>query len=766
MSLSKLKISGPLHKAPRSHHFPFIHGLSSNVNTFCDLRCCAAKASRVAVESDEPSTTEEPSHASASSFSNVSPRPAPVDALGNVPGIQIIYRVPQPEVDDESSRAAVDFSNSKPFMLRLPNLDGACSMNVSSMSSLSKSCELFSLHIEREYSGSFQELVEYIKAFLESQLQESPPERPIYLLGEGFGAVVAIAVALDCRHLVHRLLLVNPSTSYLKSPISRVAPLISEIPREFYAAAPFALAPALIANSDPLKLLEDIIFRRNKQQSMNGNANSFNKPGVSSAAGVQQGSYTSEAADALSATLEQLRSISRSLPTPESLRHRLDMLETGVSLVERRLGYVEQRTMILVGGRDRVLPSQEEGSRLAKMMQRAFVKLLPSSGHALLSESNVDIVQLMEEEGFFIGRRQFTSPLGTTAKARRSINMFGTAGPLELPTNQEVYRTGQNWTSTLRHLCSPVFWSTLPDGTIVEGLDGIPDDMRPLLFVGNHQLYAQDMNIMVEEVLLKKGLLMRGLAHPTLFSMPSSQSPNSDDATSSTNSVSSSPNSSGPEEEDQQEALSSGLRNLYRTYGAVEVSGQSFFRLLQQKEAVLLYPGGVREAFKRRHEKYELFWPQRSEFIRMAARFNTTVVPISTIGFEDSIQLVLDSNEILENPFFGPTIKKVSAFTPNARNGVSNDPDNDHSFLPPLIAPQVPARMYFLFGKPVQITKDLYNDREGSQKVYDHIRKQVEDGIGLLLRSREQDPFKEFLPRYFYENPPFGEKRRAPSTKL
>ena len=28
-------------------------------------------------------------------------------------------------------------------------------------------------------------------------------------------------------------------------------------------------------------------------------------------------------------------------------------------------------------------------------------------------------------------------------------------------------------------------------------------------------------------------------------------------------------------------------------------------------EAVLLYPGGVREAFKRRGEAYGLFWPER-----------------------------------------------------------------------------------------------------------------------------------------------------------
>lgn len=31
------------------------------------------------------------------------------------------------------------------------------------------------------------------------------------------------------------------------------------------------------------------------------------------------------------------------------------------------------------------------------------------------------------------------------------------------------------------------------------------------------------------------------------------------------------------------------------TFGAVPVGGRNFFRLLQNKEAVLLFPGGVRE---------------------------------------------------------------------------------------------------------------------------------------------------------------------------
>jgi hypothetical protein len=42
---------------------------------------------------------------------------------------------------------------------------------------------------------------------------------------------------------------------------------------------------------------------------------------------------------------------------------------------------------------------------------------------------------------------------------------------------------------------------------------------------------------------------------------------------------------------------------VFRTFGAVPVTPTSFYRLLQAGEAVLLYPGGVREGFKRKHEK-------------------------------------------------------------------------------------------------------------------------------------------------------------------
>lgn len=51
--------------------------------------------------------------------------------------------------------------------------------------------------------------------------------------------------------------------------------------------------------------------------------------------------------------------------------------------------------------------------------------------------------------------------------------------------------------------------------SIVRGFAGIPSD-RPVLFVGNHQTLAPDTGLLVEELLREKGMLLRGLAHPSV----------------------------------------------------------------------------------------------------------------------------------------------------------------------------------------------------------------------------------------------------------
>ena len=50
-------------------------------------------------------------------------------------------------------------------------------------------------------------------------------------------------------------------------------------------------------------------------------------------------------------------------------------------------------------------------------------------------------------------------------------------------------------------------------------------------------------------------------------------------------------------EQDKKEgdARASGFKSFMSTFGAVPVTGKNFFKLLRNGEAVLLYPGGVRE---------------------------------------------------------------------------------------------------------------------------------------------------------------------------
>lgn len=75
------------------------------------------------------------------------------------------------------------------------------------------------------------ECLRLCSAFLESEVSASPPERPIYLLGESFGGVLALAVAAGRQDLVDRIVLVNPATSFPRSVWPRLGPLLPQLPK-------------------------------------------------------------------------------------------------------------------------------------------------------------------------------------------------------------------------------------------------------------------------------------------------------------------------------------------------------------------------------------------------------------------------------------------------------------------------------------------------------------------------------------------------------
>jgi hypothetical protein len=53
----------------------------------------------------------------------------------------------------------------------------------------------------------------------------------------------------------------------------------------------------------------------------------------------------------------------------------------------------------------------------------------------------------------------------------------------------------------------------------------------------------------------------------------------------------------------------------------------------------MLFPGGAREALHGKGEEYKLFWPEKVDFVRMAGLFDAIIVPFSSIGIAESVNI-------------------------------------------------------------------------------------------------------------------------------
>jgi hypothetical protein len=171
---------------------------------------------------------------------------------------------------------------------------------------------------------------------------------------------------------------------------------------------------------------------------------------------------------------------------------------------------------------------------------------------------------------------------------------------------------------------------------------------------------------------------------------------------------------------------------------------------METGQTALLFPGGVREVFHGKEEAYKLFWPEKVDFVRVAARFNATILPLSAIGAADSANILLDAPEILNLPFgLGERAQNNTKNTIAARYDSQND---EEVFQPPIVAPKLlPARHYFVFGKPFDTTHINHKDKVACGTLYKEVKKELVRGLEDLLKARENDPYADTLKRLAYE---------------
>ncbi|MFN2377289.1 MAG: lysophospholipid acyltransferase family protein [Candidatus Binatia bacterium] len=230
---------------------------------------------------------------------------------------------------------------------------------------------------------------------------------------------------------------------------------------------------------------------------------------------------------------------------------------------------------------------------------------------------------------------------------------------------------------------------------IFHGLELIPDD-RPLLFVGNHTLYGLvDIPLLFDELWKTRRIFLRGLADRGHYQVPL-------------------------------------WRDLLTSMGAVLGTRDHCARLMRNREAVVVFPGGAREVFKRRDEKYKLLWKERYGFARLAVEHECTVVPFASVGVEEAWDIVFDRDDYLATPLGRLAVwlgLREEAMAPLARG------------IGPTPIPR-PARIYFRILPPIR-SADLGNPSCANEAV---IRLQqlthdaIERGIAELREEQGHDP--------------------------
>ncbi|KMT13485.1 hypothetical protein BVRB_4g082640 [Beta vulgaris subsp. vulgaris] len=564
-----------------------------------------------------------------------------------------------------------------PLLLFLPGMDGVGLGLIMHHRALGKVFEVQCLHIPVYDRTPFEVLVDIVEEVVRKE-HASSPNKPIYLVGDSLGGCLALAVAARNPMVDLVLILANPATSLEMSQLKPLFPILEALPDELHNTVPYLLSFVM---GEPVKMAMVNVDQKLPPSRM-----------------------LRQLSENLTALLPRLSVISDIIPK-DSLVWKLKLLKSAAAYANSRLHAVKAEVLVLASLKDNMLPSGDEAKRLSRMLKNCEVRTFVENGHALLLEDGINLLTVIRATGKYRRSRRLDYVTDFVPPSLSELK-FG------FDQNSGFFRWVPNFTS-------PVMLSTLGDGKIVQGLSGVPSE-GPVILVGNHMLMGFELPGLVEAFLREKEIMVRGLAHPTLFA----------------------PSSSNNE-------LSS--FDYARLFGAVPVTASNFFKLFSTKSHVLLYPGGAREALHYKGEEYKLFWPDRPEFVRMAAKFNATIVPFGVVGEDDIAELVLDYDDLMRIPVVNDVIRKSVDEAVKVRTADEGEVGNENLFLPGLL-PKIPGRFYYLFGKPIETQgkEELLRDRKSAEEMYLQIKSEVASSIAYLLKKRDEDPYRNIIDRTIY----------------
>lgn len=352
-------------------------------------------------------------------------------------------------------QVASQYGVEKPIAVYLPGLDGFGITATQQYDDLAGSFELWRMTISTTDRSSFQQLVTSVADFIQS-LDEG---RPVTLIGESFGGLLAPAVALRLQSSPGRiqgLVMVNPATSFDESQWPALGPFLASlrhvpgIPNlpSVYSLFGGLTLSALVPDRSQFQKIVSLLLGIDRRN-----------------AGVN---------DILQATADGLGLLEERFPADVVQLRVGQWLPVGSAVVNPRLKTLNVSTLVVVGDDDSVLPSNQEADRLVKEMPLCSKMVVRGAGHYVL-DNRVNLTEAILYSEW--------DPLGL----KKAEAKYDPIVDWKLPPPDEVRRITEERVGPLRRLASPVFFSTCHEGKRWKGLSKLPSE-GPILFVANHQL--------------------------------------------------------------------------------------------------------------------------------------------------------------------------------------------------------------------------------------------------------------------------------------
>ena len=618
----------------------------------------------------------------------------------------------------------------KPIAIFLPGLDGIGISATNQFDDLSKSYELWRLIIDTSDRTSFRALTDHVVKFVNDVGKNG---RDVIIIGESFGGLLAPSAVLQTKKKLNNkgdnganikgMVLVNPATSFGDTQWANIVPVLSS-----------------------LRTLEDRRVFNN-----NGNLPSLYSivGGITLAATIPDRKQLQWIVDTILETkvttvqeLEQVLIAMRDgfdileerIPA-DTLEFRVTKwLPLGTSYVNPRLSLLKNVPTVVIGGDDdNLLPTKDEAKRLVQEIPNCTNVLIQDAGHFVLTD-RVNLTKIIEK-----------SHITTGPKNERKKDLIT---EWEKPSKKLIEKTLKDRVTPFRRAVSPIFISTDNNGKRHMGLSHLPstakDDEKPIVFVANHQFGGLDLGLIIAELIEQRDIYARGLAHPIIF-QGGSQFGNGGGGRPTQTQARSEDISTDEEDYDDGEGY-------FQKFGAVMVTPRNYYRLMQTNQTALLFPGGVREVFHGKNEAYQLFWPEKADFVRTAAKFNATIIPLSAVGAADSVNILIDAPDMLKLPYIGERIANTSASVMAARFDSSGN-NSSELFAAPFALPKLPpARHYFVFGKPMNTENLNAKDKDACDVFYKEVKNEMMRGFDDILEAREKDPYGDSVVRIAYES--------------